>query len=281
MKPSSDGLAISHSMNAINGACAGVGFVQALMFDVRFAAAGAKFTFAFARRGLIAEYGSSWLLPRLVGMSRALDLMMSSRTFTAEEAQELGIVNHVVPKEEVLDAAVAYASDLAQNCSPTSMAVMKQQLYGHALLDVDSALAESNKLMRESLARNDFKEGVKSTIWPGQIFEALGIKYMGPLDGHDLPGLVNMLAEIKHVDSPVLLHVKTVKGQGYEVTASEPTKMASHSARVWQIRTGRMLPVGVSTRQIFCSALSFLASGVAAEVGPRGGNANRAIVAKR
>jgi enoyl-CoA hydratase/carnithine racemase len=151
-------------IGAINGACAGVGLVQALMFDVRFAAAGAKFTFAFARRGLIAEYGSSWLLPRLVGMSRALDLMLSSRTFTAEEALELGLVNHVVPKEEVLDAAIAYAADLAQNCSPTSMAVMKQQLYGHALVDVDAALKESNRLMRESLGREDFKEGVQSYI---------------------------------------------------------------------------------------------------------------------
>jgi enoyl-CoA hydratase/carnithine racemase len=151
-------------IGAINGACAGVGLVQALMFDVRFAAAGAKFTFAFARRGLIAAYGSSWLLPRLVGMSRALDLLMSSRTFTAEEALELGLVNYVTPKEEVLDAAVAYASDLAQNCSPTSMAVIKQQLYGHSLVDVNSALSESNKLMRESLGRDDFKEGVQSYV---------------------------------------------------------------------------------------------------------------------
>lgn len=151
-------------IGAINGACAGIGLVQALMFDVRFAAAGAKFTFAFARRGLIAEHGSSWLLPRLVGMSRALDLMLSSRTFTAEEALELGIVNDVVPKEEVLGRAVAYAADLAQNCSPTSMAVMKEQLYGHALTDVDTALRESNKLMVESLRRQDFKEGVASYV---------------------------------------------------------------------------------------------------------------------
>ncbi|MEA3020010.1 MAG: hypothetical protein QOI47_1534, partial [Actinomycetota bacterium] len=145
-------------IGAINGACAGVGFVQALMFDVRFAAAGAKFTFAFARRGLIAEYGSSWLLPRLVGMSRALDLMLSSRTFLAEEAFELGIVNHVVPKEELLDAALAYAADLAQNCSPASMAVMKEQLYGSALTTIDVALEEATKLMRESLRGADFKE---------------------------------------------------------------------------------------------------------------------------
>lgn len=72
-----------------------------------------------------------------------------------------------------------------------------------------------------------FKEGLKSTFWPGQIFEALNIKYLGPIDGHDLPGLINMLGEIKHVQSPVLLHVKTVKGHGYELTAAEPTKMHS------------------------------------------------------
>jgi 1-deoxy-D-xylulose-5-phosphate synthase len=75
-----------------------------------------------------------------------------------------------------------------------------------------------------------FKEGVKSTFWPGQIFEAMGIKYMGPLDGHDLPGLVNMLGEIKHVQAPVLLHVKTRKGEGYEVCTSDPTKMHSPAA---------------------------------------------------
>ncbi|MGB7159864.1 MAG: 1-deoxy-D-xylulose-5-phosphate synthase [Tepidisphaeraceae bacterium] len=75
-----------------------------------------------------------------------------------------------------------------------------------------------------------FKDGVKHAMWPGQIFESLGIKYMGAIDGHDLPGLVNMLAELKHVKSPVLLHVKTVKGQGYEIAASEPTKFHSPAA---------------------------------------------------
>ncbi len=74
-----------------------------------------------------------------------------------------------------------------------------------------------------------FKEGVKSTFWPGQIFEAMGIKYMGPIDGHDLPGMINMLAELKHVQAPILLHVKTVKGQGYEIATNEPTKFHSPS----------------------------------------------------
>lgn len=151
-------------IGAINGACAGVGLVQALMFDVRFAAAGAKFTTAFARRGLIAEYGVSWLLPRLVGTSRALDLLLSGRVFTAEEAKELGVVNHVQPREEVLDAAMAYAKDVAANCSPASMATMKHQVYTHATLGIAEALEQSGEYMRQSLQGPDFKEGVSSYV---------------------------------------------------------------------------------------------------------------------
>lgn len=77
-----------------------------------------------------------------------------------------------------------------------------------------------------------FCAGLKGAMWHGQVFEALGIKYMGPVDGHDLPGLVAWLSEIKHVDKPILLHVKTVKGQGYEIAASEPTKFHSPSSFV-------------------------------------------------
>jgi 1-deoxy-D-xylulose-5-phosphate synthase len=73
-------------------------------------------------------------------------------------------------------------------------------------------------------------DGVKSALWPGQIFETLGIKYFGPVDGHDLPGMIDILAEIKHVESPVLLHIKTVKGNGYEIASAEPTRFHSPSA---------------------------------------------------
>src|ERR1043166_6606372 len=69
--------------------------------------------------------------------------------------------------------------------------------------------------------------GVKGAMWSGQLFEAMGLQYMGPIDGHDLPGLINFLAEIKHVNKPIMLHVKTVKGQGYEVCTDDPTKMHS------------------------------------------------------
>jgi 1-deoxy-D-xylulose-5-phosphate synthase len=82
------------------------------------------------------------------------------------------------------------------------------------------------------------KEGLKSAVWPGQIFESLGIKYMGPIDGHDLPELINMLGELKHVQAPVLLHVRTTKGQGYEVACQEPTRF--HSPAPFQVEGSRI-----------------------------------------
>jgi enoyl-CoA hydratase/carnithine racemase len=149
---------------AINGACAGLGLVHALMCDIRFAAAGAKFTTAFVRRGLIAEHGISWMLPRLVGPARAADLLLSGRVFLAEEALEMGVVNHVLPAAEVLPAALAYAADLAENCSPSSMAMIKEQIYRHVALDVDAALKDSNRMMATTLGSRDFKEGVASFV---------------------------------------------------------------------------------------------------------------------
>lgn len=145
---------------AINGACAGYGLTQALMCDVRFAAAGAKFTTSFARRGLIAEYGISWILPRLVGQSVALDLLLSGRVFYAEEAAELGLVKEVVPPEELLSRAIGYAEDMAANCAPSSMAVIKQQVYSDSMRDVTEASAAAEKLMHESMGRPDFIEGI-------------------------------------------------------------------------------------------------------------------------
>lgn len=145
---------------AINGACAGIGLTQALMCDVRFAAAGAKFTTAFARRGLIAEYGISWILPRVVGWSAALDLLLSGRTFHAEEAAELGLVKEVAAPEDLLPRAIAYAEDIAANCAPSAMAVIKRQLYGDALRDLDDTSARAEKLMHSSMQRPDFIEGI-------------------------------------------------------------------------------------------------------------------------
>ena len=149
---------------AVNGACAGIGMVQALMCDIRFAAAGAKFTTAFSRRGLIAEYGMSWILPRLVGPAKAMDLLFSGRVFLAEEAAEMGLVNEVVPPEHLLDRALEYAAELATYASPTSMAVMKQQVYADQHRTLIEASTNSIELMKASLRRPDFKEGVASFL---------------------------------------------------------------------------------------------------------------------
>ena len=145
---------------AINGACAGIGLTQALMCDVRFAAAGAKFTTSFARRGLIAEYGISWILPRVVGWGAALDLLLSGRVFLAEEAAELGMVKEVLPPEDLLPRAIAYAEDIAANCAPSSLAVIKAQVYGDALREVAESSGLAEALMHESMRRPDFIEGI-------------------------------------------------------------------------------------------------------------------------
>ncbi|HYB82357.1 MAG TPA: enoyl-CoA hydratase [Mycobacterium sp.] len=145
---------------AINGSVAGMGLSQALMADVRFAAAGAKFTTSFARRGLIAEYGISWILPRLVGWGAAADLLLSGRTFLAEEAVELGLVKEVVPGIRLMDRTLEYAEDMAKNCAPSSLAMMKRQLYADAGLDMVQTSHKAEKLMHDSMQRPDFIEGI-------------------------------------------------------------------------------------------------------------------------
>ncbi|WP_410592355.1 enoyl-CoA hydratase-related protein [Amycolatopsis sp. lyj-23] len=145
---------------AINGGCAGLGFVIACSADVRFAAAGAKFTTAFARRGLIAEYGIAKLLPELVGHGRARDLLLSGRTFTAAEALEYGLVQEVVPAGSLAERAHAYATELATHSAPRSMAVMKEQLAREPLLPLDSAAREATALMLESFGRPELAEGL-------------------------------------------------------------------------------------------------------------------------
>jgi enoyl-CoA hydratase/carnithine racemase len=149
---------------AINGSCVGIGLTQALMCDVRFAAAGAKFAAPFARRGLIAEYGISWMLPRLVGWAVALDLLLSARTFLAQEAAELGLVKEVVDPDELMPRVLAYAEDIATHCSPASMAVIKRQAYGDATADVTVASARAETLLLESLRRPDVIEGIVSFL---------------------------------------------------------------------------------------------------------------------
>jgi enoyl-CoA hydratase/carnithine racemase len=144
----------------INGAVAGMGLPIALCCDLRFIAEEAVVLTAFAERGLIAEWGLSWLLPRLIGPSAALDLLFSSRKVRGPEAVELGIANRCLPADQLVDEARSYLTDVAARCSPASLAVMKRQVYQQMHAGLGPAEKESIRLMLESFSRPDFREGV-------------------------------------------------------------------------------------------------------------------------
>jgi len=145
---------------AINGPAAGLGFVIPLYADLRFAAESAVFTTSFAQRGLIAEHGVSWLLPRLVGLANALDLLCSARKFRAPEALSLGLVNRVIPDDKLMAETRAYATLLANTVSPRSVAVMKRQLWESSFQTLSEATTQANHDMALSFESADFKEGV-------------------------------------------------------------------------------------------------------------------------
>lgn len=145
---------------AINGPVVGLGLVIALYCDLRLASDAARFSTVFARRGLIAEYGIAWMLPRMVGLSNALDLLFSGRTIDAAEATRMGLVNRVFPQEGFLDQVYDYAKDLASNVSPRSLAVIKSQVYEAMFQSLHEAFDASEREMLASLDSLDFKEGV-------------------------------------------------------------------------------------------------------------------------
>ena len=149
---------------AVNGPCAGLGFAVMCFADLRFASDRAVFSTAFSRRGLIAEWGIGWTLPRLVGHSHALDLLFSARRVDAAEAERIGLVNKTLPHDELLPFVRAYAKELADNVSPASMAVIKRQIYTRLEADLGPSLDESIQLMTESFKRPDFPEGVNSYL---------------------------------------------------------------------------------------------------------------------
>ncbi|MGH9298494.1 MAG: enoyl-CoA hydratase-related protein [Acidimicrobiales bacterium] len=146
---------------AVNGPAAGIGFALACWCDLRFAAAGAKLTSAHGRLGLPAEFGLSYLLPRLVGLTRAADLLLSSRVFFAEEAAAMGLVNAVLPSEELMEHVYGYAHVLAYEVSSASVAATKQQLYadlvgGNPAASINASLS----LLDSMMGGRDYREGV-------------------------------------------------------------------------------------------------------------------------
>ena len=149
---------------AINGPVAGMAVPIVLACDLRFMAEDAVLMTAFSQRGLIAEWGTSWMLPRLVGTGAALDLLFSSRKVSGTECASLGLVNAALPREDVLSHAVQYVRDLAATSSPTSMAMMKRQVYQQLHAGLLAAEREARELMMDSFSRSDFREGVSSFL---------------------------------------------------------------------------------------------------------------------
>jgi len=149
---------------AVNGPCAGMSTAIATMCDLRFASDSAVFTTSFSQRGLVAEHGLSWILPRLIGPAKALDLLWSARRVDAQEAERLGLVDRVVPGDELLPTTRGYIEDLARNSSPASIMIMKRQVYLHLMKPLHEAMEDTNRLMAESLTRDDFREGVASFV---------------------------------------------------------------------------------------------------------------------
>ncbi len=145
---------------AINGPVVGLGLVIALYCDLRFASDAARFGTAFARRGLIAEYGMAWMLPHIVGHSNALDLLFSARMIDAAEALRMRLVNQVFPQDVFLEKVREYGGELAAGVSPRSMRVIKRQVYDGMLQTLEEAFETSEREMLASLQCEDFKEGV-------------------------------------------------------------------------------------------------------------------------
>jgi enoyl-CoA hydratase/carnithine racemase len=149
---------------AINGPAAGVGLVLACYADIRFAAAGAKLTTAHGKLGLPAEYGLSWLLPRLIGLSRATELLLTSRVFFAEEALQNGLVQAVLPPAELMEHTYRFARDLGTRVSPASLRETRRQIYTDLHRDIASAVGDSEALLDRMMREPDFREGVAALV---------------------------------------------------------------------------------------------------------------------
>ena len=149
---------------AMNGPAAGVGLALACFADLRFAAAGARFSTAHGKLNLPAEYGLSWLLPRMIGLTRANELLLSSRVFTAEEALAMGLVNEVHPPQEVLPSTLEYARRLIETVAPNSLTQTRWQIYRDLHRDVASAVDDSESLLNEMMREADYAEGVAAYL---------------------------------------------------------------------------------------------------------------------
>jgi enoyl-CoA hydratase/carnithine racemase len=149
---------------AVNGVAAGLGLSYMLFYDMRIASERARFATIFAHRGLVAEHGSAWLLPRLIGTANACDLLFSGRMIDAQEALRIGLVNRVVPHGSLMRVVRATVQELVARCSPRSLRIMKRQIYGGNFTDLETAVDLADREMVASFATEDFREGVASFV---------------------------------------------------------------------------------------------------------------------
>lgn len=149
---------------AVNGAAAGIGLALACFCDLRFASAGAKFTTAHGKLGLAPEYGLSWIIPRIVGLGRGMDIVLTSRVVLAEEALTLGLVNQVHPEADLLEQTVAYAEDLAATVSPQALRSSRQQVYLDQHRDIGDSIEQSMELLQEFMGTSEYREGVAALV---------------------------------------------------------------------------------------------------------------------
>ena len=149
---------------AVQGAAAGIGMALATFADLRFASPGTKFTTAHGKLGLPPEYGLSWMLPRIVGLTRALDILLSSRVMLAEEALEWGYLNAIHPADELLDRVLDYAEQLASGVAAGSLRETRQQVYLDLHRDVGTSVTESLRLLDSMMKHPEYREGVQALV---------------------------------------------------------------------------------------------------------------------
>jgi enoyl-CoA hydratase/carnithine racemase len=151
-------------IGAINGPAVGMGFANSLYCDIRIASEQARMGLIFTRRGLAIEFGSSWMLPRIVGVANAVDLAITGRLIDAQEALRIGLVSRVVAHDELMPAARSLAAEIAAQCSPLGISYAKRFIYEHLFTDLATALGDEDKSVEVMLRSQDFKEGVQAFI---------------------------------------------------------------------------------------------------------------------
>jgi enoyl-CoA hydratase/carnithine racemase len=147
---------------AINGPAVGMGFANSLYCDIRIASERARMGLIFVRRGLAIEFGSSWMLPRIIGIANAIDLAVTGRLVDAQEALRMGLVSKVVTHDELMPAARAFASEIATQCSPLGVAHAKRHVYNHLFTDLATALKDEDDSVEVMSKSDDFKEGIQA-----------------------------------------------------------------------------------------------------------------------